>query len=139
MSHPLFFMCFSHSHLRITSGWDSWGSGMLSGGSWALPPADKATESTSWSCTVPQALCPSCACSSWCAAPAAACTRAEDVLFQELIYKGHKGQVLHLALHVCGFGQCFVKSNRPLLSNFAVKLDLNSYYTEMIFLVNVLT
>lgn len=63
MPHPLFFMCFSHSHLRVTSRWDSWGSGMLLGGPWALPPAGEPTESTFWSCPVPQALPPSCACS----------------------------------------------------------------------------
>lgn len=64
MSHPLFFMCFSHSHLRATSRWDSWGSGMLSGGPRALPAAGEPMEIASWSCTVPQALHPFCACSS---------------------------------------------------------------------------
>lgn len=60
-------------------------------------------------------------------------------MFPELISKSDKAQLLHSALHVHGFQECFVKSNHPLLPNFAVKLDLISCHIEIIFLVRVLT
>ena len=56
MSHPIFLTCFSCSHLRATSRWDSWDSGMLLRVPLALPPAGEPTESTFWPGTVPLSL-----------------------------------------------------------------------------------
>lgn len=137
-SHPFFFTCFSHCHLRLTSRWDSWGTGC----SWEARGLCHQLTSTQ---KPPLGLAqyikpgippvPSAPHSSWSAAPMAVHTWAEVVLLQQPISKGDRGQILDLPLHVHGFQQCCVKSNCPLLPDFSVKLPLSSYYTEIIPLV----
>lgn len=135
-SHPL-FTCFLYCHLRFISRWDSWDSGMLLRGPWALPSADEHIEITSWSCTVPSLafLCALIPPQLLCAAPMAVHTWAEGVLLQKPISEHDRGQILHLPLHVQGFQQCCLKTNCPLLPNFSVKLPLSPYYTEKMSLV----